>query len=94
MEMTLEQAEKEFMLERKHGKIHIKKYIGVGGNVDYVAVEVDEFGRPIYLDENGEPYFTFPRFRISRSQIKTNEEAVKYINYHSESKGREPIIQK
>ncbi len=33
MEMTLEQAEKEFMLERKHGKIHIKKYIGVGGNV-------------------------------------------------------------
>ena len=25
MEMTLEQAEKEFVLNRKHGKIHIKK---------------------------------------------------------------------
>lgn len=33
MEMTLEQAEKEFVLRRKHGKIHIKKYIGSGGKV-------------------------------------------------------------
>jgi hypothetical protein len=33
MEMTLEQAEKEFVLRRKHGKIHIKKYIGSGEKV-------------------------------------------------------------
>ena len=33
MEITLEQAEKEFVLNRKHGKIHIKKYIGGSGNV-------------------------------------------------------------
>ena len=33
MEMTLEQAEKEFVLNCKHGKIHIKKYIGRGSNV-------------------------------------------------------------
>ena len=33
MEITLEQAEKDFVLKRRHGKIHIKKYIGKGGNV-------------------------------------------------------------
>ena len=33
MEMTLEQAEKKFVLRRKHGKIHIKKYIGSGEKV-------------------------------------------------------------
>ncbi|MBQ5311887.1 MAG: leucine-rich repeat domain-containing protein [Oscillospiraceae bacterium] len=33
MEITLRQAEKDFVLRRKHGKIHIKKYIGTGGKV-------------------------------------------------------------
>ena len=33
MKITLEQAEKDFVLKRRHGKIHIKKYIGKGGNV-------------------------------------------------------------
>ena len=33
MEMTLEQAEKEYVLRRKHGKIHIKKYTGSGGKI-------------------------------------------------------------
>ena len=39
MEMTLEQAEKEYDLIRSHGKIHIKKYKGKGGKVvipDYI----------------------------------------------------------
>ena len=33
MEMTLEQAEKEYDLIRKHGKIHIRKYKGSGGHL-------------------------------------------------------------
>lgn len=33
MEMTIEQAEQEYQLKRRHGKIHIKKYIGSGGKV-------------------------------------------------------------
>ena len=31
--MTIEQAEKEYRLKRRHGKIHIRKYIGSGGKV-------------------------------------------------------------
>lgn len=33
MEMTIEQAEKEYKFKRRHGKIHIRKYIGNGGKV-------------------------------------------------------------
>jgi len=34
MEMSLEKASEEYVFRRKHGKIHIKKYIGKGGKTE------------------------------------------------------------
>ncbi len=34
MEMSLEKASEEYVFRRKHGKIHIKKYIGKGGKIE------------------------------------------------------------
>lgn len=34
MEMSLEKASEEYVFHRKHGKIHIKKYIGKGGKTE------------------------------------------------------------
>ena len=44
MNMSIEKASEEYVFKRKHGKIHIKKYIGSGG-----AVEIPQFigGMPV-----------------------------------------------
>lgn len=52
---------------------------------------IDLAKNDIYLDENGEPYFTPPRFRIFRYSIKTKEEAIKCVNEIAAKKGWTPI---
>ncbi len=42
MKITSENALKEYTFSRKHGKIHIKKYIGNGGKVE-IPQFIDEF---------------------------------------------------